>query len=63
MNDRRIAQKVIKGLMRNGYTPDKFILDDIRKTISTELSVEKQKPYYILGLVCDYGFLIGVTTK
>lgn len=59
MKDRQIEHKVIKGLLKRGYQLDKTVLDDIRKTIARE-SMDKYQPYYILGLVCDYGFYIGM---
>lgn len=61
MENRRIEQKVIKGLLKRGYTPDKEVLEDLHKTIVFDSVHEKHAPYYILGLVCDYGFLIGMT--
>lgn len=59
MKDRQIEHKVINGLLKQGYQPDKAVLEDIRKTIVRE-STDKYHPYYILGLVCDYGFYLGV---
>lgn len=59
MNDTQIEHKVIKGLLKRGYQLDKAVFEDIRKTISRE-STDKYQPYYILGLVCDYGFYLGV---
>lgn len=61
MKDRRIEQKVIKGLMKRGYQPDSATMADIRRTIARESQINKHHPYYILGLVCDYGFYIGMT--
>lgn len=59
MKDRQIEHKVINGLLKQGYQPDKAVLEDIRKTIVRE-SIDKYHPYYILGLVCDYSFYLGV---
>lgn len=60
MKDKRIEQKVIKGLLKQGYQPDKDVLEDIRKIINREPISNKRDPYFILGLVCDYGFYIGM---
>lgn len=59
MKDRQIEHKVIKGLLKQGYQPDKAVLDDLRMTIARE-STDKYHPNYILGLVCDYGFYLGL---
>lgn len=60
MKNRRIEHKVIKGLLKRGYTPNKRVLEDLHKTIVYDSIYEKRAPYYILGLVCDYGFYIGM---
>lgn len=61
MKDRRIEQKVIKGLLKRGYVPNKRVLDDLHKTVAYDSVHEKQHaPYYILGLICDYGFYLGM---
>lgn len=60
MKDSKIIKKTIKGLLKRGYTPDGTILADIRKTVSRDSKSNKRDPYYILGLVCDYGFYMGV---
>lgn len=60
MKNRRIEHKVIKGLLKRGYTPNKRVLEDLHKTVAYDSVHEKHAPYYILGLVCDYGFFIGM---
>lgn len=59
MKDKRIEQKVIKGLIKRGYQPDDEVIKDIRKTIASE-PIEKFRSDFILGLVCDYGFYLGL---
>ena len=63
MLDDRIFHKTVNGLLKRGYRPDKAVMNDIRKTIASSYPEEKEHPYFILGLVCDYGFLIGITTE
>jgi len=63
MNDNRILQKTVKGLLKKGYPVDNTIMADIRKTIRRDHKFEKKHPYYILWLVRDYGFYIGMTRE
>ena len=63
MRDDKIFHKTVKRLLKRGYWPDKDVMKDIRKTIAFSYPGEKKHPYFILGLVCDYGFYIGVTSE
>lgn len=63
MNNDRIIHKTINGLLKRGYTPDKAIIADIKKTVTRDSNINKKDPYYILALVCDYGFLIGMNRE
>lgn len=63
MRDNRIIHKTINGLIKRGYMPDKAIIADIKKAVDCDSNINKKDPYYILGLVCDYGFLIGMNRE
>lgn len=60
MKDEKIIHKVINGLLKRGYNVSEWIIKDIRHCVAADLDNEKRHPYYILSLVCDYGFYIGM---
>ena len=60
MKDGKIIKKTIKGLLKRGYVPNKTVVTDIHKTVKNDTKSNKSDPYYILGLVCDYGFYLGM---
>ena len=60
MKDSKIIKKTIKGLLKRGYKPDKVVIMDIYKTVAQDSDFNKRDPYYILNLVCDYGFYLGM---
>lgn len=63
MRDNHIIHKTINGLIKRGYMPDKAIIADIKKTVDCDSKIDKISPYYILGLVCDYGFLVAMNSE
>lgn len=60
MKDGKIIKKTIKGLLKRGYKPDKVVITDIYKSVEQDSISSKRDPDYILGLVCDYGFYLGM---
>lgn len=60
MKDRKIRNKVIKGLLKQGYYPDLMVIKDMEKVIARDSKSDKRDTYYILALVCDYGFYLGL---
>ena len=60
MKDSKIIKKTINGLLKRGYTPSDTVILDIHKTVNSDCKSNKSDPYYILGLVCDYGFYLGM---
>lgn len=63
MKDNKILHKTVKGLLKRGYFPNPDLIREIQSTIKNDNTFNKHHPYYILSLVCDYGFYIGITRE
>ena len=61
MKDTRIIHKVVNDLHKNGYSVNSSIISDIQQTVARDTIYNKRRTDYILGLVCDFGFFIGMT--